>query len=63
MIEIELEQGQSIRIGDHIIVQLTKVDVGQVRLGITAPRDVAIHRQEIYEKIQAGVPNPKDQLE
>jgi len=63
MIEIELEQGQSIRIGDHIIVQLTKIDVGQVRLGITAPRDVAIHRQEIYEKIQAGVPNPKDQLE
>ncbi|CAN7523192.1 carbon storage regulator CsrA [Pseudoxanthomonas sp. LjRoot168] len=63
MIIITRTPGESICIGDSIIVQVTKADVGQVRLGIKAPKDVAIHRQEIYDKIQAGVPNPKDLVE
>ena len=56
MIIITRTPGECIRIGEHIIVQVTKADIGQVRLGITAPKDVAIHRQEIYDRIQAGVP-------
>lgn len=43
---------QSIIIGDEIEVVVLEVRGEQVRLGINAPRTVAVHRQEIYEQIQ-----------
>ncbi len=43
---------QSIIIGDNIEVVVLEVRGEQVRLGINAPRTVAVHRQEIYEQIQ-----------
>ena len=39
-------------IGDDIEIMVIKVQGGKVRLGITAPRDVTVHRKEIYLKIQ-----------
>ncbi|MBC2677167.1 carbon storage regulator CsrA [Pseudomonas sp. CFBP 8758] len=47
---------ESIVIEDDIRITIIDVKGGQVRLGIDAPRDVAVHRQEIYERIKAGVP-------
>lgn len=49
--------GESIRIGEDMSVTILSVKGTQVRLGIDAPRDVAVHREEvhreeIYEKIQ-----------
>jgi carbon storage regulator len=44
--------GQSIMIGDAIEVQLLSVAGEKVRLGITAPRDVGIFRNEVYERIE-----------
>lgn len=43
---------QSIVIGDEIEVVVLEVRGEQVRLGIRAPRDVTVHRKEIYEQIQ-----------
>lgn len=43
---------QSIVIGDGIEVVVLEVRGEQVRLGIKAPKDVAVHRKEIYEQIQ-----------
>lgn len=43
---------QSIVIGDNIEVVVLEVRGEQVRLGIRAPRDVTVHRKEIYEQIQ-----------
>lgn len=43
---------QSIIIGDDIEVVVLEVRGEQVRLGINAPKNVAVHRQEIYEQIQ-----------
>jgi len=44
--------GESIMIGDDTGVTLLGVKGNQVRLGIEAPLDVQVHREEIYERIQ-----------
>jgi carbon storage regulator len=43
---------ESIRIGDTIVVTVLEVRGDHVRLGIDAPGDVQVHRQEVYESIQ-----------
>ncbi|WP_282347697.1 MULTISPECIES: carbon storage regulator CsrA [Pseudomonas] len=47
---------ESIVIDEDIFITIIDIKGGQVRLGIDAPRHVAVHRQEIHERIQAGVP-------
>jgi len=42
--------GETLMIGDNVTVLGTKGS--QVRLGVNAPRDVSVHREEIYERIQ-----------
>ncbi len=43
--------GETLMIGDDVNVTVLGVKGNQVRLGINAPRDVAVHREEIYERI------------
>jgi carbon storage regulator len=50
--------GESITIGDSIRVTVLGQHGRQVRIGVEAPNDVAIHREEIHLRIQAGVPKP-----
>ena len=45
--------GETLRIGDDIAVDIIDVKGNQVRLGITAPKCVPVHREEIYERIGA----------
>jgi len=44
--------GESVAIGDDIQVSVIEIKGSQVKLGIRAPRDVTVHREEIYLKIQ-----------
>ena len=44
--------GESVMIGDNVTVTVLGVKGNQVRLGVNAPRDVAVHREEIYERIK-----------
>src|ERR1700676_5582234 len=44
--------GEVIRIGPHIVVTILGVNGSQVRLGIEAPKDVAVHREEVFERIK-----------
>lgn len=46
--------GESVRIGDDVTVTVVEVRGGQVRVAVDAPRDVAVHREEIYQQIHAG---------
>ncbi len=44
--------GETVMIGDNVTVTVLGVKGNQVRLGVNAPRDVAVHREEIYERIR-----------
>ena len=44
--------GETVMVGDEVSVTVLGVKGNQVRVGIEAPRDVAVHREEIYQRIQ-----------
>ena len=52
MLIITRKLGERITIGDDIVVTLLNIKGGQVRLGIEAPRHIAVHREEIFERIR-----------
>ena len=45
---------EAIRIGDRIEIRILRVGRDGVRIGITAPPDIPVHREEIYEEIRAA---------
>lgn len=47
---------EEIIIGDNIKIKVLGINNGKVSLGFDAPKDVQIHRKEIYQRIQDGVP-------
>lgn len=53
MLILSRRLGESIKIGDEVTVTVLGVKGDQVRLGFTAPPNVAVHREEVYERIQA----------
>lgn len=52
MLLLQRRVGESIFIGDDIKITVLDASHRQIRLGIQAPRDVAVHREEIYQRIQ-----------
>ena len=52
MLVLTRKLGESIRIGDNVIVKIVDLDGRHVKLGIEAPRSIAVNREEIYERIQ-----------
>ena len=53
MLVLTRKPGQSIMIGDGVEVQVLSVAGEKVRLGITAPREVSIFRNEVYDRIES----------
>jgi carbon storage regulator len=56
MLILTRSTGQTICIGDEITVTILGIQGGQVRIGISAPKQVPVHRQEIYERIHEHAP-------
>jgi carbon storage regulator len=52
MLVLSRQRDESIIIGDNIVVTIVDVRGDKVRLGIDAPREVSVHRREVYEAIQ-----------
>ncbi len=53
MLILTRRAGETVMIGSDITITVLGVKGNQVRVGINAPKDVAVHREEIYERIQS----------
>lgn len=52
MLVLTRKAGQSIRIGDDIVIKIFDIDGSQVKLAIEAPKGIPIFREELYEKLR-----------
>lgn len=57
MLVLSRKQGESVMVDDCVQITVVRVRDGKVRLGFCAPAHVAIHRQEIYERIASSITN------
>jgi len=51
MLVLSRKPGESVTIGDEVRITVLSISGKQVRIGIEAPNDIAVHREEIYNKI------------
>lgn len=52
MLILSRKMGESIHVGDSVTVTILGVARGQVKIGIDAPRELTVHRDEVYRRIQ-----------
>lgn len=55
MLVLSRHRDQRIKIGDYITLTIVDIRGDKVRIGIEAPKDVPVHRQEVYDEIQAEI--------
>jgi carbon storage regulator len=53
MLILTRRAGETVMIGSDVTITVLGVKGNQVRIGINAPKDVAVHREEIFERIQS----------
>ncbi|MGX6607794.1 carbon storage regulator CsrA [Micromonosporaceae bacterium Da 78-11] len=54
MLVLTRRAGESVMIGDDVIITVLEARGDVIRLGIQAPRDVQVHREEVYRELQAA---------
>ena len=58
MLVLSRQRDESIMIGDKIVITVVDIRGDKVRLGIEAPQEIPVHRQEVYEAIKRNDPRP-----
>ena len=54
MLVLARKTNEKIRISDNITIEVVEIARDKVRLGITAPKEISIHRQEVYDQIHGS---------
>ena len=54
MLVLTRRSGESVMIGDDVVITVLEARGDVIRLGIQAPRDVQVHREEVYKELQAA---------
>lgn len=60
MLVLSRRVGETLMIGDEIKVTILEINGHQVRIGISAPKDVSVHREEVYRRIQGEIEKQKN---
>ncbi len=60
MLILTRRAGETLMIGEDVSITVLGVKGNQVRIGINAPKDVAVHREEIYDRIQDEMESDSD---
>ncbi len=58
MLILSRRVGEAIMIGDDVMIKVLAIKSNQVRIGIEAPKDLPVNREEIHERIKRGLPPP-----
>lgn len=59
MLVLSRQRDESIIIGDNIVITIVDIRGDKVRLGIQAPKEIPVHRQEVYDAIKRESAQPK----
>lgn len=54
MLVLSRHVGERIVIDDNIFVEVVEIRGDKIRIGVQAPREIAVHREEVFDKIQRG---------
>lgn len=58
MLILTRRNGESLKIGDEVTVTVLEIKGNQVRIAIDAPREISVHREEVYDRIQSEKNDP-----
>ncbi|WP_303820130.1 carbon storage regulator CsrA [Actinobacillus minor] len=61
MLILTRKTGESLFVGDDVEITVLSVRGNQVKLGVNAPKEISVHRQEIYQRIKKAEENPPEQ--
>lgn len=62
MLILTRRMGESLMIGDDVAVTVLDIRGNQVRIGVNAPKEIAVHREEVFNRIKSGEVSPKYML-
>lgn len=62
MLVLTRAKGEALAIGDDIFVEVVEISGDKVRLGIMCPKEVPVHRREVWEAIHRGIHTPNSTL-
>lgn len=63
MLILTRRPGESIVVGDDVTITVLGLRHNQVRVGVVAPKNVPVHREEVYERIQAAKRHEAEEVE
>ncbi|KFZ28237.1 carbon storage regulator [Pseudidiomarina atlantica] len=63
MLILSRRVGETLMIGDDVKITILKVSGNQIRIGVEAPKDVSVHREEVYQRVLQEKQSATDALE